>query len=100
MDNTNVTGDVVTGGYIFSLDKDPNAWLSQYLNPANSSIRSHFSYVYPKPEDIVQEQANSIKSYVHSFENALGQGIFADTIHGYKKFADVISFQDYFLSMK
>ena len=96
MDNFNIAGDEVTGGYIFSLDKDPNAWFSQYLNPGNPSRRCQFSFVYPKTEDIVQEQAEYIKSFVDSFENALGQGIFADTVHGYRKFADVISFQDYF----
>ena len=96
MDETNITGDEVTGGYIFSLDKDPNAWISKFPPPSNSQTNVHYSYVYPKPEDIVAEQKIYIKSYVDSFEKALDAANFSDTINGYSKFVDVISFMDYF----
>lgn len=96
LDKTSIDGDGVTGGYIFSLDKDPNAWISSFPPPNNSQMIVHYSYVYPKPEDIVPEQKAYIKSWVDSFETSLAAGNYYDTINGYKKFIDVNSFMDYF----
>ena len=96
--NTDVTGDAVTGGYIFSLDKEPNGWLSSYTTPnSTNNGKRQFSYVYPKPENIVQAQKNYIKSYVDSFENALATPTFQDKTSGVRKFADLSSFIDYFI---
>jgi hypothetical protein len=96
MDKTSTTGDEVTGGYIFSLDKEPNAWISKFPAPNNSQSIIHYSYVYPKVEDIVPEQKTYIQSYVDSFETVLAANNFADTNNGYRKFIDVNSFMDYF----
>jgi len=96
--NTDVTGDAVTGGYIFSLDKEPNGWFSSYTTPnSTNNGKRQFSYVYPKPENIVQAQKNYIKSYVDSFENALATPTFQDKTSGVRKFADLSSFIDYFI---
>jgi hypothetical protein len=95
---TDVSGEDVTGGYIFSLDKDPNAWVSRYPAPHQPAGGSNprFSYVYPKLEDIVPEQAAYIQSYTDSFETALAGNQFMDSLAGYRKYADVNSFMDYF----
>ncbi len=95
---TDIAGDAVTGGYIFSLDKGANGWLSAYtiaLSPVNEKRR--FSYVYPKIENIVSEQSSYLKSYVDSFENALAGSSFQDPAKGFRKFADASSFIDFFL---
>lgn len=95
---TDISGDAVTGGYIFSLDKQPNGWFSRYPAPnANNSNTRQFSYVYPKPEDIVQPQKDYIKSYVDAFEDALYGAQFQDPLNGVRKYADVTSFIDYFI---
>lgn len=95
---TDVSGDAVTGGYIFSLDKQPNGWFSKYPAPnANNSNTRQFSYVYPKPEDIVQPQKDYIKSYVDGFEDALFGAQFQDPFNGVRKYADLTSFIDYFI---
>jgi hypothetical protein len=98
MSNTDVSDDAVTGGYIFSLDKEPNGWFSSYATPGSfDQNRRQFSYVYPKPENIVQQQKGYLKSYVDSFENALASPNFQDKISGVRKFADLSSFVDYFI---
>jgi hypothetical protein len=98
MSATDISGDAVTGGYIFSLDKEPNGWFSSYVSPGSiNQNKRQFSYVYPKPENIVQAQKDYIKSYVDSFENALYASSFQDKINGVRKFADLASFIDYFI---
>jgi len=95
---TDISGDAVTGGYIFSLDKEPNGWFSSYPTPQSpTNNKRQFSYVYPKPENIVLEQKAYLKSYVDSFENALSASNFQDPLIGVRQFADIPSFIDYFI---
>jgi hypothetical protein len=95
---TDISGDAVTGGYIFSLDKEPDGWFSSYSVPnSTSSAKRQFSYVYPKLENIVQQQKDYIKSYVDSFETALASPQFQDPVSGVRRFADIPSFIDYFI---
>jgi hypothetical protein len=96
---TDISGDAVTGGYIFSLDKQATGWFSSYSAPnaTNPNKKPQFDYVYPKLENLVQEQKNYIKSYVDSFENSLAGSDFQDKIKGVRKFADIASFIDFFI---
>lgn len=98
LNTTDISGDAVTGGYIFSLDKDAPAWVSQYLpenSTAGQSIR--FCNVYPKSTAIVAEQASYIRMYVDSFETALNNNRYQDKQTGWRKYADENSFIDYFI---
>ena len=98
LSTADITGDAVTGGYIFSIDKEADAWYSNYpLNSASLNKKIHFSYVYPKITSIVTEQRNYIKSYVDSFENAIASDQFRDTVIGWRKYADESSFIDYLI---
>jgi hypothetical protein len=98
MAKTDISGDAVTGGYIFSLDKEPNGWFSSIKPPnAQNNNTRQFSYVVPKGADIVPEQKTYLKSYVDSFENALQGPDFQDPEKGVRKFADMGSFMDYFI---
>ena len=98
MNTTDISGDAVTGGYIFSLDKEPDGWYSSYAVPnASTTSKRRFSYVYPKLENIVQQQKDYIKSYVDSFENALAASSYQDPVNGVRKFADMSSFVDYLI---
>ncbi len=95
---TDVSGDAVTGGYIFSLDKEPDGWFSSFVAPnSTNQNKRQFSYVYPKPENIVQTQKNYIKNYVDSFEFALASPEFQHPLNGVRNFADIPSFIDYFI---
>ncbi|TAH04810.1 MAG: T9SS C-terminal target domain-containing protein [Sphingobacteriales bacterium] len=99
LNTTDIAGDAVTGGYIFSLDKEPNGWFSSYATPnaTTSNNKRQFSYVYPKPENIVQAQKDYLKSYTDSFENALAGPNFQDAANGVRRYADINSFIDYFI---
>jgi hypothetical protein len=98
MNSTDISGDAVTGGYIFSLDKEPDGWFSSYTTPnSTTNSRRQYTYVYPKLENIVQQQKDYLKSYVDSFENAAASPDFQDPLNGIRKFADIPSFVDHFI---
>jgi hypothetical protein len=94
-----ISGDAVTGGYIFKIDKidaGEEGWFSQvkpYTAVRNQQIQ--FIYYYPKTADIVAAQKDYIKSYVDSFELALNSNSFQDTVTGFRKYAGINSFIDY-----
>ena len=90
------SADKITGGYIYALDKDPDAWVSKYGAP-NSFAKVRFKYVYPKVEDITQVQKDYIKRYTDSFETALKGNDFQDPQTGFRQYADENSFIDYFI---
>lgn len=98
MSSTDISGSAVTGGYIFSLDKEPDGWFSSYPPPnASKAGNRQFSYVYPKLENIVTEQKAYLKNYVDSFETTLNSSNFQDQQNGVRKFADISSFIDFFI---
>jgi hypothetical protein len=91
-------GNYVTGGYIFSIDKDPADWTSPI--PPNNSTNGQtiqFHYVYPDPLTISPQQETYLQAYVDSFEQALADSNFQHPLTGYRKYAEVKSFSDYFL---
>jgi hypothetical protein len=95
---TDVSGDAVTGGYIFSIDKEPDGWFSSfkpYSTAANPKIQ--FSYIYPKLSSLVVEQSVYLKKYVDSFENALSKSTINGHQDDWRKFADEASFIDYLI---
>lgn len=92
-----ISGDEVTGGYIFSIDKDADGWYSSYPPNPWSGATIRFSHVYPKESALVPEQKAYLKSFVDSFENALSGALYQDPVNGWRRFADEPSFQDYFL---
>ena len=106
---TELAGDSLTGGYILKIDRGydgTNGFVSNYSKDGsvkiypNSDINGYpinFVFVYPKPEDIKNEQKNYIHNYVSDFENTLKSSNFADPINGYAKYIDVASFVDHFL---
>ncbi len=95
---TDNTGIELTGGYIFSLDKEPNGWLSSYPTPgATNQARRQFSYVYPKSADITTQQKNYIKQTVDDFESTLAGPNFQDPSFGVRKHADLTSFIDFLI---
>jgi len=89
-----ISGDDVTGGYIFKLDwgEDPG-WYSNYNSIAGEDM--YFEYVYPKAVNIVTEQANYIQAYVDSFEMALTDNDFTNSYgKRYDEYMDKSSFAD------
>ncbi|MFH0866639.1 MAG: CotH kinase family protein [Bacteroidota bacterium] len=102
LDSNEISGDDLTGGYIFKIDKQTGSggdgWVSNYPPMSTTQGQSiFFQYEYPKAADIVQQQKDYILAYVDSFETALNSVYFADTSIGYKKYIGVNSFIDYFI---
>jgi hypothetical protein len=98
MAKTDISGDALTGGYIFSLDKEPNGWFSKFNTPnSTNQNKRQFSYVYPKEEDIVTEQKTYLEKYVDSFEAVLASPQYQDPVNGVRRFANINSFIDYFI---
>lgn len=96
------SGDAVTGGYIFKIDKGTSSsgagWTSPFapaVSPNNQTI--YFQYDYPADVNITTAQQNYLQSYVDSFETALAGPNFMDTTIGYAGYMNVNSFIDYFI---
>jgi hypothetical protein len=95
---TDVSGDAVTGGYIFSIDKDSDGWYSSYPTPFTTLRQPvRFGHIYPKKSSLAKEQEAYLKSYVDSFENALQEKDFQLPERGWRRFADEGSFIDYMI---
>jgi len=96
------TGDQLTGGYIFKIDKQTGSggsgWTSSYPPPAHPDGQTiFFQYEYPKETDITTQQKSYIQSNVYDFETALSNQDFVDTTNGFRKYAVESTFFDYFL---
>lgn len=101
MSDSDISGDAVTGGYIFKIDKATGSggdgWTSKYPSAYNPDRQIYFLYEYPKEKNIVQAQKDYIKNFVDTFETALKGSAFTDPVKGYRPLADVNTFIDYFL---
>ena len=98
---TDISGPNLSGGYIIKIDKttgnDSESFISNFppVTHDNGQV-IRLLYDYPKAEDLVQVQKNYIKAYIDSFETALHATDFT-TPNGYRRFANVPSFIDYFI---
>jgi len=96
---TDISGDNVTGGYIFKIDyyDQYNSWKS-YYNPLGYPTKE-VNYVYADPDatELLTSQKNYLKEAVNSFESKLYSSGFADKATGYLAWIDVNSFIDYFI---
>jgi len=92
-----ITGDDLTGGYLFKIDKGTPDWLSDYDVATADDKKLEYQLVYPRSEVIALEQKAYIKSYVDSFEQVMVTP--GSTLGGksYLDFIDLESFVDHFL---
>ena len=103
------SGEDLTGGYILKIDKvsgsnlgsgynSQNSFNSSYTPPSGSSDKQiRFLYEYPKAEEITTAQKSYISTYISDFENALASDDFTDPTIGYAAYIDVNSFIDFFI---
>jgi len=100
LDNTENTGDKVTGGYVFSVDyyeNDYDSWLGGFSPIGYPGNEVYFVYNFPKPDEITVQQKAYIQNFVHNFEAVLYSNDFNNPAAGYRKYIDVASFIDYFI---
>lgn len=102
LDPDEISGDDLTGGYLFKIDKftgsGGDGWTSRHppLHRGGSQT-IFFQYEDPDPEDIVPQQKAYIKSFMDQFEDVLAGENFNHPAEGYAKYIDVESFIDYLL---
>jgi CotH kinase protein/Secretion system C-terminal sorting domain len=98
---TDTSGDNVTGGYIIKIDNNDGTGTDGWTSTDQALDRPggypYFIYVYPKPEDILNQQKKYIQGFVKSLDSVLITPNFADPVNGYRKYLDVPSFIDYFI---
>lgn len=96
---TDVSGDALTGGYIFKIDKTEGSlsrtWNSPYPSVNGPAIPIQIDR--PKPEDLAEEQFQYAKKFVTEFEDALKGSQYQDSLLGYRKYINDESFVDYLL---
>ncbi|MCU0347564.1 MAG: CotH kinase family protein [Saprospiraceae bacterium] len=101
LDPDETTGEDLTGGYIIKIDWQNGTNLggfeSQFFPLNNTANRLYYQYHYPKADEIVPEQAEYIRSYVDSFEQAMNSPQFQDPDLGWRRYAGEGSFTDFIL---
>ncbi len=100
LNDDEISGDDLTGGYILKIDKGNDAgWTSDYPPLRRQGEQTIvFQYEYPDGDDIVPEQQAYIQQFVSDFEDALAGDNFADPENGYARYIDVNSFVDYLIA--
>jgi hypothetical protein len=97
LDSLDLTGDDLTGGYIWKVDhgNDPG-WASQYDVITVPGENLFFQQVYPKPFEILPVQQQYIQTFVDSFEDAIWSPTFHHPTSGkrYTDFIDLDSWVD------
>ncbi len=96
---TDLTGDDITGGYIFKADKNTGgslgSWRSKY--PNYNTPNNFTTFLYESPKTITSEQRAYLKNYVDNAESALQAANYRDKTNGYRKYIDTRSFVQVFL---
>lgn len=100
-DSTAVSGDALTGGYIFKIDKEDGAqrdgFFSKYRPVNGANRRVYYQYHYPSSEKITPAQKAYLRSYVNTFEDMMYSSNYNDPKTGYPKWINVDSFVDFFI---
>ncbi|MBW7888524.1 MAG: CotH kinase family protein, partial [Bacteroidetes bacterium] len=99
LESSDSTGDALTGGYILKIDKLDGSGNDGFPSPHESfpgaKSQVMYQYHYPKPENITGAQKTYIKSWILTFEGAMQNSTYADSLLGYRKYLDVPSLIDY-----
>ena len=87
---TDTSGVDLTGGYIFSTEREEEGegWLSPYNN------KPFYRYRYPDYEDILPEQKNYLKNHITQFEELVNN---SSSFEDYSDFIDIPSFVNYWI---
>ena len=98
LDADDLAGDSLTGGYILRMDwlDNPQGFESDYNSQGGNPM--FYQWYYPKAENIKPQQANYIKDWMSTFEEALYSDDYEnDQGIRYTDYIDVNSFTDFLL---
>ncbi|RQW10204.1 hypothetical protein EH222_02795, partial [candidate division KSB1 bacterium] len=85
MDSTDISGENVTGGYI---------WDIQQADGTDIDFGERRVLKYPKADQVQPEQLAYIRDYDDEFRSVMQRSYYADPTRGYQKYIDVSSFVD------
>lgn len=99
LDEEDIEGDDLTGGYILKVDRDDGEGTYFVSGYEGTDTSSEIRIVFEDPEgpDLHPLQKDYITGFFHQFEQALYSENFTDPVWGYRRYADVASFVDFFL---
>ncbi len=97
--NLDISGDNLSGGYIFKIDyfNSSDSWQSNFRPTDHPEKIVNYVYFDPDPTDLVWQQKDYLKTAINSFESVLYSSNFKDKTNGYPAWIDVNSFLDYFI---
>jgi hypothetical protein len=88
-----ISGDELTGGYIFSIDRDDDGPESGWYSPYTDAV--FYRYRDPNFDELLPVQKEYLRNYVNAFETAMTSSPSAST---YEDYIDVPSWIDYWLA--
>lgn len=88
-----IAGDELTGGYIFSLDRDDEGPGTGWSSPFTNAV--FFKFQDPNPEQLMPQQKDYLQDYINEFESAMSSPGYADF---YENYIDVDSWIDYWIT--
>ncbi|MBL4734541.1 MAG: CotH kinase family protein [Flavobacteriales bacterium] len=104
LNESDLSGDPLTGGYIIKLDRNEGeaeeGWHSAYHPYIDVFEGYFFVYHYPKSSKILNVQQDYIQEFMYDFETALIGPDFKDPVKGYARYIDVESFIDFLISIE
>jgi len=92
LDEDDVAGDSLTGGYIIKIDKPAG---EQYDGWEGENV--FYQYHYPHPRDIKPQQQSYIQHYMQKFEHIMQTGAYDNPDIGYPHYIDMDSAVDHFI---
>jgi len=97
--NLDISGDNVSGGYIFKIDYFDSSigWQSNFRPIDHPEKIVNYVYADPDPADLIWQQKDYLKTAINSFESILYSSNFKNITTGYPAWIDVNSFLDYFI---
>jgi hypothetical protein len=88
-----IAGDELTGGYIFSVDRDDQGPESGWYSPYTQAVFYRFND--PNFDELRTEQKDYLQNYVTAFEEAMSN---SPTPEIYEQYLDVPSWIDYWIA--
>ena len=93
METSNISGEALTGGYLWEID----AYANQEVSWFNSNHNIPVTIKSPDEDDITLEQRRYVENYFNSMENDVFGAHFRDSKLGWRRLLDAESFLKHFI---
>lgn len=93
MEDEDVTGEELTGGYLLEVDQR----LEENSEPGFRTVHKQIPVVVKEPDPARPQQMAYIRNHVQALENSIVLPNFKDPVNGYRKYLDTSSFIDHYL---